>query len=317
MMEIGEGKYKGRQVEEPEYELMAAFSCLVGIDDVTTTILLANEVDRLGMDGNETGWIIAWLMECYENGILKKKDLDGLEMRWGDAEAVMSMLHRIAKRQGFGNILAEGIMRASKHVGEEAAKMAIYTKKGNTPRGHDHRVMWLELFDTCVSNLGTLEAHIAAPLKLLGLPENYDPFDPIAISTIDAKIKGAMVFEDSLVTCRFNTSTALDLLSEAVNASTGWSINVEEAMKIGKRAVNLARIFNLRAGIGPELDAPSERYGSTPTDGLAQGKGIMEHWNEMLKNYYRLMGWDEKGKPLPETLRNLDIGFAVKDLPGE
>jgi aldehyde:ferredoxin oxidoreductase len=315
VMEITEGKYTGREVEEPEYEGMAAFSSLVGIDDVTTTVVLANAVDRLGIDTNESGWVIAWVMECYEKRILTKEDVDGLEMTWGNGEAVMTMLNKIARREGFGNILAEGVMRAAQHIGGEAPKLAIHTQKGNTPRGHDHRVLWLEMFDTCVSNTGTLETHFSAPYKLLGLPEVNDMFDPEVVSTLEAKIKGAMIFEDSMVTCRFNTATALDRLCQAVNAATGWNMDVPEAMAVGRRGVNLARAFNLGNGIGAELDAPSMRYGSTPLDGVSAGWGIMPHWDKMIRNYYNLMGWDEKtGKPLPETLSSLGLDDVIPQL---
>jgi aldehyde:ferredoxin oxidoreductase len=313
--EIAEGKYAGRKVEEPEYEGLASFSCLVGIDDVTTTIVLANEVDRLGMDTNESGWVIAWLMECYEKGILTRADTDGLEMTWGNSQAIMEMLKKVASRQGFGNILAEGVMRAAQHVGGEAPSMAIHTRKGNTPRSHDHRVQWLEMFDTCVSNTGTLETHSKPPYKLLGLPEVYDTFDPEVISTVEAKIKGAMIFEDSVVTCRYQTATALGFLCQAINAATGWDMDFQEAMVVGRRAVNLARVLNLRRGIGTELDAPSARYGSTPQDGISAGRGIMPHWDKMLRNYYKLMGWDEKtGKPLPQTLSSLGLDFVIPHL---
>ena len=314
-MEITEGKYAGLAFEEPEYEGMAAFSSLVGIDDVTTTVVLSAEVDRLGFDVNETGWVLAWLIECYEKGILTREDTDRLEMTWGNGEAIMAMLNRIAHRQGFGDILAEGVMRAAQHIGGEATDMAIHTMKGNTPRSHDHRMMWQEMFDTCVSNVGTLESHATAPYRALGLPEVYDKFDPEVISTVVAKIKGSMIFEDSLVTCRFNTINAIDLLSRAVSAATGWNIGVEEAMQVGKRAVNLARAYNLRAGIGAELDAPSPRYGSTLQDGLAAGTGIIPHWDMMLKNYYSLMGWDiNNGTPLPETLKTLHLDFVIPHL---
>jgi aldehyde:ferredoxin oxidoreductase len=171
------------------------------------------------------------------------------------------------------------------------------------------------MFDTCVSNLGTLETHQSAPLKLLGLPEVNDMFDHMVVSTIEAKIKGAMIFEDSAITCRFNTATALDLMCEAINAATGWSMNMEDAMNVGRRAVNIARVFNLRNGINPELDRPSTRYGSTPEDGVAEGKSIMAHWDEMLRNYYNLMGWDqETGIPLPETLAGLGLDFLIPHL---
>jgi aldehyde:ferredoxin oxidoreductase len=312
---IPQGKYAGWEVEEPEFEGLSSTSALLGIDDVNMSIAIASQVDKLGMDMNESGWVFSWLMECYEKGIVTKKDTDGLEMKWGNGEAVMAMLSKIAGREGFGNVLAEGVMRAARHVGGKATELAIHTMKGNTPRSHDHRMMWMELFDTCVSNTGTLEAHSAAPMALLGIAFPFDTFDPMAVSTTIAKIKGAMIFEDSMVTCRFNTNTALDIMCQAVNAATGWTIDFKDAMKVGKRAVNLARAFNLRHGISPELDAPSPRYGSTLPDGMAAGKGIMPHWEMMRHNYYKNMGWDEKtGKPLPETLKELGLDFVIKQL---
>jgi aldehyde:ferredoxin oxidoreductase len=315
-MEIPEGKYRGRILEEPEYEGMASWSCLVGITDVDRTVALAGEVDRLGMDTNEAGWVIAWVMECYEKGILRKEDMDGIEMKWGDDDAIMAMLNKIAHRDGFGDILAEGVMRASRKVGEEAAKLSIHGMKGNTPRTHDHRVMWFEMFDTCVSNLGTLESGSVPPFALLGLSPAYNALNPHEVSTRAAKVKGAMVFEDSMVTCRFKTGTQIDLLSQAVHAVTGWDMDLQEAMQVGRRAVNTARAFNLRHGIGAELDRPSMRYGSTPLDGVAAGTGIMPYWDEMLLNYYTLMGWDPHGRPLPQTLKELSLDWVISDLWG-
>jgi aldehyde:ferredoxin oxidoreductase len=312
-MKIKEGKYAGREFEEPEYEGVAACSSLLGIQDVTMSLVLSSEIDRLGMDINETGYLIAWVLECYEEKLITQKDTDGLDLTWGNGEAIMALLNNIARRRGFGNLLAEGVKRASASIGKEAQKLAIYTLKGNSPRGHDHRVQWLELFDTCVSNLGTLEAHASsAPYLQLGVSRPTNGFDPIAVSTCIAQIKGAMVFEDSMVTCRFNTNANLELMCQAVNAATGWNINIQDAMAIGRRAVNLARVYNLRCGITAEMDAPSLRYGSTPLDGIGAGKGILPHWDKMLRNYYHLMGWDEDtGKPQPQTLKNLELQNVI------
>ncbi|MDD5701926.1 MAG: aldehyde ferredoxin oxidoreductase C-terminal domain-containing protein [Dehalococcoidales bacterium] len=308
-----EGKYAGRILEEPEYEGMAAFSSAVGVDDAVATVILANEADRLGMDVNECGWVCAFVMECYEKRLVTKNDLDGLEMTWGNSEALMEILQKTATRQGFGAILAEGVMRAAQKIGGEAVKFAVGTQKYNTPRGHDHRVLRFEQFDTSVSNLGTLESHSQAPFKLLGMPETYDAFDPDVLPFTVAKVKGAMVFEDSLVTCRFQTGNQLDLLCQAVNAVTGWEMDIPQAVTAGKRAVNLARIFNINHGIDPKLDAPSMRYGSAPLDGPAAGRGVMPQWDRMLRNYYGAMGWDEEtGIPLPDTLKKLDLDFAIQ-----
>jgi aldehyde:ferredoxin oxidoreductase len=261
------------------------------------------------------GWVLAWVMECFEKRLLSLDDTDGVEMRWGNSEAIMTMMGKIARREGFGDILAEGVKGAAKKVGGQTPNFAIHTMKGNTPRGHDHRMNWQEMFDTCVSNTGTLESHLAAPYAKLGLQPNFDKFDPIAVSTVVATIKGCMIVDDSMVTCRINTLCAVDLLCRAINAATGWDVDFDEAYRMGRRAVNLARVFNLRAGIKAELDAPSMRYGSTPLDGMAAGIGVMKNWDKMLRNYYEKMGWDTAtGVPLPETLRSLDLDEVVPHL---
>lgn len=107
---------------------------------------------------------------------------------------------------------------------------------------------------------------------------------------------------------RFPSGLDHALLTEAASAVTGWDLTLVETKNIGLRAINLMKIFNLRAGITRELDVPSERYGSTPVDGPSKGTNIMPHMDSMLSNYYKLMGWDEKtGKPLPATLRKLGL----------
>lgn len=314
MLTINEGKYKGILVEEPDFEQFASMSSVIGVTDVATTMMLAHEVDRLGFEMNETGWLIGLVMECFEKGLLSVKDTNGLQMNWGNGEAVMELLNRIALRQGIGNILAEGVMRAAQKIGGSAPNFAIHTMKGNTPRSHDHRTAWNELFDTSVSNTGTLEHQRFMPLSSIGLDAKVDPFSPLDVSTIEAKAKGAMVFEDSLGVCRFNTMTNIKMLCEALSLATGWDIGVPEALLIGRRAVNLSRVFNIIHGIDPKLDAPSFRYGSTPEDGVAQGKSSNAVWQQMLDNYYGLMGWDKSGVPLPNTLKEVGLEQVIPDL---
>jgi len=312
MMTIPEGPYKGMIVEEPEYEQLAAWGPVIDLRDVCSAFMLSCLTDRLGFENNEAGWLIGWVIECFEKGYLSKDHLDGLEIGWGNVEAVRQLLHIIAYRQGVGDLLAEGVMRASQKFGGEAAECAIYTVKGNTPRGHDHRTRWFEMFDTCVSNTGTIET---GPTGIyLGVPELEGPGYPVEVSTSIAQTKGMMLFEDSLVVCRFNGRMNLVLEAEALKAVTGWDFTPDEAKTVGLRAVNLMRAFNIRAGITGDLDRPSTRYGSTPIDGPSKGQTIMPHWEKMLKDYYSLMGWDLEGKPLPETLDNLGLGHVIKDL---
>ncbi|MBN2321776.1 MAG: aldehyde ferredoxin oxidoreductase family protein [Acidobacteria bacterium] len=317
-IQIEEGPFAGFEGEEPDYEGVAAMGSLIGQTDPATTIYLCNLVDRLGMDINESGYVIAWLMECYEKGILKKSDMDGLEMDWGNSDAVMAMLKKIAHREGCGRLLAEGVKRASEKIGGEAADCAVYTMKGASPRTHDHRANWPELIDTCLSNTGTIEVTGGAPKpEELGLEPVKDPSDPVEVSGMNAKLNGKGQFLDSLPLCRF---CMMDFKSpiEALNIITGWDMDIEEAIAAGRRVVNQFRAFNFRHGLTKDMEAPSVRYGSTPTDGPAEGKAIMPQWDALRRNYYEQMGWDpETGKPLPETLKKLGLDDLIPGLKGE
>ena len=318
---LTEGPFEGYKGEEPEYECLAAFGSVIGVTDVTATIFLCNEADRLGIDANETGWTIGLAMECFEKGLLTTKETDGLQLNWGNYVAVNELMHKIARREGFGNILAEGTMRAAQHIDKEAPSFALHTMKGNTPRGHDHRNTWPMLFDTCVSQMSTDEGYDLRKQQDIGLNlaplarPNHSATDTI---TYNVAFKGAAQFEDCLGTCRFTCRTDLKLLCEAVSAAAGWDFTPQEGMDVGKRIVNLLRCFNMRHGHTAAMDAPSPRYGSAPADGPSKGVSIMPQWNELRSQYYEGMGWDkETGKPMPETLKHYGLEYATAELWGK
>jgi aldehyde:ferredoxin oxidoreductase len=314
-MKVTEGPYAGVEGEEPEYEDMAAWGPVIGNTDPGAMVMLSDVNDRLGMDVNEAGWVVGWAMECYEKGILTQKDLDGLDMRWGNVEAVKTLLEKISKREGVGNLLAEGVKRASEEIGGEAPKLGVYVMKGATPRGHDHRAIWPEMFETCVSATGTLQPGVRLfPLEQLGLPPVTNGFSPWEVAAASAKADGWGLFLDSLVVCRFCTPD-VRLTLDCLNSVTGKNYSLQDAMTIGRRAINKLRVFNFRHGLDPALEVPSPRYGSAPTDGPAQGKGIMPHFHFMKSLYFQLNGWDPAtGKPLPHTLKSLDLDKLIPDL---
>ncbi|MBI2857737.1 MAG: hypothetical protein HYX90_01555 [Chloroflexi bacterium] len=317
IMKVKEGRHAGYVGEEPEYEQFAAWGPLIGQTDVVEAFVLSNHVDRLGLDTNEAGWLIAWLMECYEKGLLSKDDTDGIEMRWGDANAARAMLLKIARREGVGNILAEGVKRGTEHFSPEARSLAIYTKKGNTPRSHDHRSVWRMMLDTCTSDTGTDEGGSSrAKPQEVGLPAGSDPFSPEVEAKLVAGTIYRMPLDDCLGMCRHNNSgVSMDYLADLLKAATGWDFTADEAKTVGYRVVNLLRVFNLRHGLTVGLDAPSSRYSSAPIDGPFQGKTIAPVWRDAVQNYYRLMGWDtETSRPLPETLKKLGLEHVIKDI---
>ena len=315
-IKITEGQFSGFEGKEPEYEQYAAFGPQIGQPDPAAAIILSNDCDRLGFDTNELGWILGWVMECYERGLLSAKDLDGLEMTWGNVDATRALMKNIAARRGFGDVLAEGIKLASEKVGGEAKDMAIFTQKGCIPRGHDHRTKWWEFLDTCVSESGTLQNQLLMlDLSPYGLNNQFDGHSWEEVSTIEGKTTGTLTFVDSLVICWFACSGNIPLLCDALNAATGWAFTFDQALEVGRRAVTLMRAYNIRAGISSKLDRPSTRYGSTPPDGPGQGLSVLSHLDDMLRNYYKHMGWDPNtGVPTPETLEKLGLKHVIGDL---
>ena len=316
-VEIVQGPYAGLKTEEPDYELVAGFGPLIGVENLNGIVMLADLVDRLGMDGNETAWAVAWVIDCYEQNLLSSNDVDGLEMNWGNVEAVRMLINKIARREGIGNLLAEGVMRAAENVGGVAKECAVFTKKGATPRMHDHRSRWAEMMDTCFSTTSTIEATSGGPFpELLGMPPVEDPFDPVEVAEANAKVNGWRTFEDCLGVCNFNSGADVHLLIDIVNAATGRELDIPAILNIGRGIIHRLRMFNLRHGCKIELEKPSPRYSSQVSDGPNKGKWVVPHWNEMRRIYYENMGWDvQTGWPLPETLKQVGLSELIQDLP--
>jgi len=315
-VEVTEGPYKGFIGEEPEYEQLASWGPQIGNTELGAVVMLAREVDRLGLDCNEASWTIGWVMECYEKGAFSLQDLDGVDMAWGNVEGVKTMLGKIARREGIGDLLAEGVMRASQKIGGEAADWAVYTYKGSSPRTHDHRgARSSELFDTCVTNTSTLESTWAGVHpQLVDLPAVKDPLSHEEMPEMNARFNGVRMFDDCLGTCRI-AATDPKLQLKCLNAVTGWDLKLDDVFTIGKRIVNQLRVFNFIHGLRREMERPSKRYGSVPIDGPSVGYNPMEGWDQMLEKYYDLMGWDTStGRPLLGTLKQLGLEDLIEDL---
>ncbi|MDH4249478.1 MAG: hypothetical protein OEW39_16855, partial [Deltaproteobacteria bacterium] len=318
MSVLREGPHKGQIVDEPEYEGWSGAGWTIGCTDPQQVAWLNTQVDRACVDINEFGWLVGWVMECQEKGYLTKEQLGGLEVKWGDAEAANKLLQMIIRREGFGNILAEGVKRAAEHVGGPAQDCAIYTLKGATPRGHDHRGRWEEMLDTALGSTGTLETGMSVSPEEWSLPLRINPFDPEAVSNLISGLLGRRHFEDSLGSCIFTTRAPLETLCQALSAATGWNYTLEEAKRFGRRTACLLRAFNVRCGIGPDLEKPSKRYGSVPQDGPAKGQDISRHWEQMVASWYERVGYDRKtGNPKPDLLKSLGLESLARDLWGE
>jgi len=314
---IPHGPHRGELVDEPEYEGWSGAGWTIGLTEKEAVSWLNTRIDRACVDVNEFGWLCGWVMECMEKGYLTDKQV-GFRLNWGDVEGAYRLLQMVSTREGFGDVLAEGVKRASEKVGGEAAKCAIYTQKGASPRGHDHRGRWDEMLDTCTSSNGTMESANPTFQTEIGLPARINPFDGEQVARLTGGILGRRHFEDSLGGCSFTFRTRVEMLARALSAATGWHYSLDEAMRFGRRTAAILRAFNLRCGIGPEVEYPSERYGSQPLDGPAKDHHVMKQWDHMLDVWYETVGYDRKtGKPKRETLKRLGLEWLARDLWGK
>jgi aldehyde:ferredoxin oxidoreductase len=309
---IRSGPDQGKIVDEPEYEGWSGAGWTIGVTaDKDGVAWLNTQLDRACLDVNEFGWLCGWVMECQEKGYITREQL-GFELRWGDVKGADRLAQMVSRRQGFGDVLAEGVKRAAEKLGGPAKDCAIYIEKGAVPRGHDHRARWEEMLDTATSGTATMETGNPVHPTEVGQPARINPFDGEAVAKYVAGLRGRRNFEDSLGICIFTIRTRLENVCRALNAATGWNVTVDDAVNFGRRTAAINRVVSLRCGITPAVERPSKRYGSTPVDGPAKGQAIMEQWDKMVDIWYRDVGYDRKtGKPHPRTLKSLDLDWLV------
>jgi aldehyde:ferredoxin oxidoreductase len=282
----------------PEYETLAALGSNCGIDDLEA-LMKANELcNRYGIDTISTGVAISFAMECVERGILCREETDGLDLTFGNAEAMVWMVEQIALRQGFGDLLAEGTMRAAERIGKGSADLAMQVKGQELPMHEPRRKQAMGLH---------YSMHAA------GADHNTTIHDTEALDgRTGAKLyeKGfAAQLTNTLGMCKFVPWSEAQI-REAVACVTGWPATERDLMRVVERGVTLARIFNIREGFSERDDALPKRFAETPSDGPLKGIDSGK-FAEARKTYYRMMGWDESGVPTPARLEELEIGWAA------
>jgi len=314
----------------PEYETLAAFGADCGIDNLKAVARAHHLCHHYGMDTISTGTTIAFAMECYERGYLSKADLDGLELTWGNAEAMLKLVEMIGERKGIGDVLAEGTRRAAERIGNRAQELAMQVKgleiAMHEPRlkhglgvgycvanhGADHGT---GLHDTFFEKAGPSLDNEAKPLGIL------EPMPANELSTrkvnLFAQLHRWRTFQDSACYCYFVPWTHEQIV-QLVNAVTGWNTTVAELLLVGERAITMGRAFNVREGFTPADDRLPERFFAPPLRGnLAEKRQAIdpEKMQEAVRTYYYLMGWNpESGVPTRQTLERLEVGWVADEL---
>ncbi len=299
----------------PEYETVGALGSTLEIDS-KEIIAKANELcNKYTLDTISTGMTIAFAMECYENGLLTREDCDGLELKFGNEEAALTLIDKIAHREGIGDLLAEGSKRAAEKIGQGAEKY-VHQVKGQEVPMHDPRVKTGVGLQYALASYGA--DHMKAPhdtdfvseekhgfksLKSLGLDK---PVDPLSLS--DDKVRLFYTLEvywtliDILGCCCFGYAPAgpvsLEQLLELIKAVTGEHISLKELMDAAERSIDMARVFNNKIGLTREDDRLTDKFFEDFTDGPLKGTGGIdrEEFERAVELYYRMMGWD------PQTL---------------
>jgi len=330
---IREGKYKGVYAEGPEYTSQGAWAAEVGCRDFNTILVGNHLVNHYGLDTLEVGSLIAWAMELYEEGILTKKDTQGLELKFGNHTAVIEMIHRIAKREGLGDILAEGPLRASKIIGKGAEKYCIQVK-GMSNLHSDERMTPALALGIATATRGSDHLRSRPAIDLYHLPEevlrkiyNYPTKYEGKLSSDYRSYTGKarmvewqeILYEvvDSLGVCKFHTIflspnlIGFEELAKLLEYNTRMKKSAKELWEIGERAYTIERMFNIREGFGRKDDMLVWRYFEEPTKGglkVVRGKKLdRDKFEKMLNEYYKLHGWDKNGVPTKETLKRLKL----------
>jgi aldehyde:ferredoxin oxidoreductase len=282
----------------PEYETLAALGSNCGIDDLKA-IMKANEIcNRAGIDTISAGVAISWAMECSEEGIIGAADTDGLDLRFGNAAAMVAMVEKIALREGFGDILAEGCKRAAERIGKGSGALAMQVKGEEIPM-HEPR---------CKQAMGLhYSIHPTGADHGTGIHDTA-PLDEGTGETLYRKGLHAQLV-NYLGLCRFPPWKA-EQVREAFQAVTGWPATAEELVSAVDRGITLARIFNLREGFSDRDDLLPRRFVDTPADGPLKGldPALFAAGRQA---YYRMLGWDAAGIPTREGLAAQGIDWAA------
>lgn len=303
----------------PEYEALAALGSNCGIDNLKA-ITKANELcNAYSLDNISAGSVIAFAMECFENGLLTTKDTDGIELRFGNAEAMLKMIELIARRKGIGDLLAEGVARASQRIGKGAQDLAVHVK-GLEPGQHEPRIkpgLGLSYMINAAGADHVFALHDTAfitqqqmaDLRPLGIvePVPCDDLGPRKVALIQA-VQAQRIIQDSLVLCRI-VSYSYEQIAGITAAVTGWDTSIAEQLRVAVRILTTARLFNIKEGFTAADDLLPKRYMQPRTDGVQSDKTLDRLKLEKAKRYYyTLMGWDSRtGIPTMEKLEELGL----------
>ncbi len=311
---IKEGKYAGTRVEGVEYELLYALGGELGIDNIEVTAKLNEICDKAGVDGISAGGTLGWAMEAYEKGLLTKDDTDGIDLCFGNEDAAIQAMEKLAGKKGkLGELLGDGVKKAAKKLGKGSEKFALEIK-GLEPPGYDVRGLKGMALAIAVSVRGAchLTGGIYAP-ELTGSFWKLTNVDRLSAEWKGYEVKTGedfMSVYDTLGMCKFSRGLFwVEGVLDGLKAVTGIDYDVNQLMTIGERIYNLDRLINIREGLTRNDDSLPYRVTHEPIkNGISKGNYVTEkEFQDMLDEYYLVRGWSKNGIPTKMCLFKLGL----------
>jgi aldehyde:ferredoxin oxidoreductase len=319
---VDDPRFPGLRLEGPEYEPLAGFTARVGNGDLALTLKCIDLANRYGIDAIALSEVISWAMECYQRGLLSREEADGLDLTWGNGETILTLIHKVAHREGFGDFLADGVRKAAERLGRGSEEIAMHGKGlevfqadvrsikayglGNAvaSRGADHlrSEPWFEFSNDPEEGV-----------RRYGIPETAFRLEYKGKGLVVKHFEEMAAIADSTGVCK-NTYNNMEVLdweetAELLRAATGWDLTGQEVQRVGERIVNLERLFIAREGITRQDDTLPRRFLEEPLpEGSGPSTGSVLELEPMLDEYYRARGWDvETGLPTEEKLEELGL----------
>lgn len=318
----------------PEYETAATFGSYCGVTSLEYVSLANQLCNMYGLDTISCGATIAFAMECYEKGLINKETTEGIELKFGNGEALPILIEKIAKREGLGNLLAEGSYRMAESLGEEAIPLSISVKKQELPAhmpqykpsvgliyavnpfGADHQSSEHDVFLVMPE-----DSRERRRLRQIGIHKGYDD----TFTMDDEKVRFAFDTQkyfsilDTLCLCQFVWGPSWELygpddMVALCKYGLGWDTSIYELMQVGERRINMMRYFNAREGFTKKDDILPKRMFEPLKGGPTEGISVDRESHEKAKEfYYEIAGWDkETGNPTESTMRKLSLHWLLE-----
>ncbi len=311
---ITDGPFAGVKGAGPEYETLGMLGSSCMVSNLEAVTYAADLCNRWGLDTIEVGSSIAMAMELYEKGIITKEDLGGMTLEWGDAKAMVALVEAIAKGEGFGKVLGNGVKKAAEIIGKGAEESAVHVKGLAVP-AHDPRCYSSMAVGYATSNRGA--CHLqggsyffekAVKLPELGYESVLDRFENKGKGVLNFHAQNIMSVMDSLKMCKFTFYGGMTLttIREYLRTVTGMDMSLEALLKVGERIYNLKRLYNIKCGVKSKDDKLPERLWKEPRHDSGTGDYVPDVETQ-LREYYEVRGWDENGKPSGHTLKRLGL----------